>query len=113
MATKGGELMAEIRYTEKTVYSTLKNRPNIEEQLYYAPTMDALDTLIDMDMLLEQAQLTDHQLAMFKEYFIEGYTMQEISDRYGYTSHNSVRMCINRAKNRIRKVLIKWGEMDE
>lgn len=105
--------MAEIRYTEKTVYSTLKNRPVIEEQLLYSATMDALDTLIDMDLLLKEAKLTNYQTVIFDLYFRQGYQMHEIAKMLGVKHHTNISMAITNAKKKIKKVLVKWGEIDE
>lgn len=104
--------MTSIKYTEKTVYSTLKNRPVIEEQLFYSANMDALDTLIDMDILLSEAKLTKYQTIIFDLYFRQGYQMHEIAKMLNVKHHTNISMAIKNAKCKIRRVLKKWGELE-
>lgn len=104
--------MADIKYTERVVYSTLKSRPQIEEQLYYSSNMDALDVLMDMDNLIKQAKLTPYQSVIFDLYFRQGYQMHEIAQMVGVKHHTNISMAIKNAKKKIKKILVKWGEVD-
>ncbi|WP_304427762.1 hypothetical protein [Romboutsia ilealis] len=103
--------MSEIKYTEKVVYSTLKNRPSIEAKIPYSATLDGINTLIDMDLLLEQAKLTDYQAVIFDLYYRQGYQMHEIAKMLGVKHHTNISMAISNAKRKIKRILIKWGEI--
>lgn len=101
----------EINYTDKVVFSAFKNIPSIEEQVFYTSNFYVIDMLVDMEILLEKAKLTDYQKELFSLYYIEGYTLQEIADKYGHYNHNTPRDAIKRVKKKINKVLESWGEI--
>lgn len=101
----------EINYTEKVVFSTLKHVPIIEEQVFYTSNFYIIDMLVDMEILLEKAKLTDYQRELFSLYYIDGYTLQEIAEKYSHYNHNTPRDTIKRIKKKINKVLEFWGEI--
>lgn len=99
-----------IRYNEKTVYSTVKNLPMLKEQAYYTSNFDVIDTIVDMEILIKKAKLTKTQLDVFNLYFIQGYTLEEIAKMYNYTTQATFNN-VKRSKDKIRKVLKVWGEV--
>ena len=99
-----------ITYTEKTVYSTMKNLPMLREQAYYTSNFDVIDTIVDMDILIKKAKLTDTQRAVFDLYFIQGFTLEEIAKMNNYSTQATFNN-IKRSKEKIRKVLKIWGEV--
>ena len=105
--------MANIKYTENTVYNTLKNRHSIEEKIYFSSNMDALDVLIDMDRLLKIAKLTPYQRRVLDLYYLQGYQMHQIAKIVGVKHHTNISMAIKNAKKKIRKVLCDWGELKD
>ncbi|MGL6106125.1 sigma factor-like helix-turn-helix DNA-binding protein [Romboutsia sp.] len=98
-------------YTEKHVFNIFKCLPAIKEQVFYTSNFSLVDTLIDMDMLLEESKLTPYQYEIFSLYYIEGYTLQEIATMYGHYNHNTPRDTIRRIKKKISKVLDSWGDV--
>ena len=99
-----------ITYNERTVYSTFKNLPMLKEQVYYTSNFNVIDTIVDMDILLNKANLTHTEAEAFRLYFIEGYTLKEIADRSGATPQATFNN-IKRLKYKIRRVLKSWGEV--
>lgn len=99
-----------ITYNEKTVYSTFKSLPMLREQAYYTSNFDIIDTIVDMDILIKRANLTDTEAEAFRLYFIEGYTLKEIADRSGATPQATFNN-IKRLKEKIRRILKTWGEV--
>ncbi|CEN30862.1 RNA polymerase sigma factor [[Clostridium] sordellii] len=100
-----------ITYTEKHVFNTFKYLPSIREQVFYTSNFSLIDTLIDMEILLEKSKLTPYQYEIFLLYYIEGYTLQEIANMYGHYNHNTPRDTIKRIKKKISKVLDSWGDV--
>lgn len=99
-----------IRYNEKTVYSTVKNLPMLKEQAYYTSNFDIIDTIVDMELLIKKAKLTKTQADVFNLYFIQGYTLEEIAKSHNYTTQATFNN-VKRAKDKIRKILKVWGEV--
>lgn len=101
----------ENNYTEKVVFNTFKNLPSIKEQVFYTSNYLMIDILMDMESLLKESNLTDYQNDIFRLYYIEGYTLQEIADMYGHYNHNTPRDTIKRIKKKINKTLERWGDI--
>lgn len=99
-----------IRYNEKTVYSTFKNLPMLREQAYYTSNFDIIDTVVDMDLLLKKAKLTPINQKVFELYFIQGFTLEEIANLCGCTTP-AIFNNVKRLKAKIKKILIEWGEV--
>lgn len=75
--------------------STAFFRNDIEEMLHKEDITQKLSVIYEM--------LTEHEKAVFEEYFIEGKQMQKVSEDTGF-SMNSVRSAVNRIRKRARSI---------
>lgn len=101
----------DLSYTTGTMVGAMTNKKKIEESLYYSG-VDKLDLLIDIDLLLEEAKLTERQKEVVKLYFFLQYTQEEVSKVLGI-SQQAVLDHIKKIKNKIQKVTELWREKDE
>ena len=101
----------DLSYTTGLMVRAMTNKKKIEESLYYSG-VDKLDLLIDIDLLLAEAKLTERQKEVVELYFFLQYTQEEVSEVLGI-SQQAVLDHIKKIKNKIQKVIDLWGEKDE
>lgn len=101
----------DLSYTTGLMVGAMTNKKKIEESLYYSG-VDKLDLLIDIDLLLAEAKLTERQKEVVELYFFLQYTQEEVSEVLGI-SQQAVLDHIKKIKNKIQKVIDLWGEKDE
>lgn len=101
----------DLSYTTGLMVGAMTNKKKIEESLYYSG-VDKLDLLIDIDLLLVEAKLTERQKEVVELYFFLQYTQEEVSDVLGI-SQQAVLDHIKKIKNKIQKVIDLWREKDE
>ena len=101
----------DLSYTTGFMVGAMTNKKKIEESLYYSG-VDKLDLLIDIDLLLAEAKLTERQKEVVVLYFFLQYTQEEVSQVLGI-SQQAVLDHIKKIKNKIQKVTELWREKDE
>ena len=101
----------DLSYTTGLMVGAMTNKKKIEESLYYSG-VDKLDLLIDIDLLLVEAKLTERQKEVVELYFFLQYTQEEVSEVLGI-SQQAVLDHIKKIKNKIQKVIDLWREKDE
>lgn len=101
----------DLSYTTGFMVGAMTNKKKIEESLYYSG-VDKLDLLIDIDLLLVEAKLTERQKEVVVLYFFLQYTQEEVSKVLGI-SQQAVLDHIKKIKNKIQKVTELWREKDE
>lgn len=100
-----------IPYTSEFIIGSLSNKAKIEESLLYAGGIDQLNLLIDLELLLEEAKLTERQMQVVDLYYCKQYTQEEVS-RVLNVSQQAVLDHIKKAKQKINKVLERWEKCD-
>ena len=98
-------------YSSSFMIGAMSNRKKIEESLYFSG-VDKLELLIDMDLLLKEAKLTERQKEVVELYFFNQYTQEEVSELLG-VSQQAVLDHIKKTKAKIQKVVDLWREKDE
>ena len=88
-----------LGYTSSFMVGAMTNKKKIEESLYYSG-VDKLDLLIDIDLLLVEAKLTERQKEVVALYFFNQYTQEEVSKVLGI-SQQAVLDHIKKIKNKI------------
>ena len=101
----------DLSYTTGLMVGAMTNKKKIEESLYYSG-VDKLDLLIDIDLLLVEAKLTERQKEVVELYFFLQYTQEEVSKVLGI-SQQAVLDHIKKIKNKIQKVIEIWRIKDE
>lgn len=105
-------ISAEIPYTSNFIVGTMTNKAKIEEGLLYAGAIDQVDLLLDLEILIEEAGLTEKQMQVVELYFYKQYTQEEVSKVLN-VSQQAVLDHIKKVKQKINKVLERWKAYDE
>lgn len=90
---------------------SMSNRKKIEESLYFSG-VDKLDLLLDIDLLLMEAKLTERQKEVVALYFFNQCTQEEVSEVLRI-SQQAVLDHIKKTKTKIQKVIDVWRGKDE
>ena len=98
-------------YTLGFMIGAMTNKNKIEESLYFSG-VDKLGLLIDIELLLKEAKLTERQKEVVELYFFLQYTQEEVSKVLGI-SQQAVLDHIKKIKSKIQKVINTWEEKDE
>lgn len=104
--------MIDIPYSTAFVVGTLANRKKIEESLYYAGGISNLDTLLDIDLLIQASNLTEKQFQVLQLYYYNQLTQEEISRVMGI-SQQAVLDHLNKVKQKLGRVIKVWRAKDE
>lgn len=105
------KINSDIPYSTKFMVGAMANKKKIEESLYYLG-VEQLDLIIDIDLMLKEAKLTEKQAQVVELYFFSQYTQEEVSKKLGI-SQQAVLDHINKVKQKIKKVLEGWKDKDE
>lgn len=98
-----------IEFTENTVLSILSNHRKVSIEAYALGNPEKVEILIDIDLLLKEANLTDRQLQIVELYFIEQRTQEQTAEALGI-SQQAVCDQLPIIKRQIKAVARKWGE---
>ena len=98
-------------YSERYMLGAMLNRGKIKQSLF-AGNLNNIDLIIDIDLLLMEANLTDKQMYIIELYYFNQMTQQEIS-RELKISQQAVLDHMNKIKKKIHKVLERWRKLDE
>ena len=102
--------MSENAYTDKV--RRLLSQYNELKQRQYAGDYDAVDTLIDLDIAIKRAGMTNKQREAFDAVFIEGNTQKDVASRLGI-SEKAVSLRLAFAVTKLAGVLESWSYLDE
>lgn len=97
-------------YTVPFMVSLIQNSRKIGEQRFYKADLSASDLLMDLDIVLDRASLTDKQRYILENYWIAGYTQEEVAKTLGITQQMVEKHC-RAVKKKIRKILKGMGEV--
>lgn len=100
----------DIPYSTEFMVGSMSNRRKIEESLYFSG-IEQLEILIDMDMMLKEAELTEKQAQVVDLYFFNQFTQEEVSQKLGI-SQQAVLDHIKKVKMKLQKVLKGWKDKD-
>ena len=103
--------MLDMPYTSAYIMGSLSNRLKIQESCYYTGVIDQVDLILDMDRLLEEANLTEKQLQVIQLYYFNQYTQDEVSKKMGI-SQQAVLDHLKKVKVKISKVVEVWRVKD-
>lgn len=107
---KGRWAMKANKYTVPFIVSLIQNKDKIGESRFYKADLSACDILIDLDTILEKANLTAKQQYILENCWIKGYTQDEVAKKLGITQQMCVKHC-NAIKKKIERVLMDMGEI--
>lgn len=102
----------DIPYTQNFMVGAMTNKYKIIEGCYYSGDIDSMDLIMDIDILLNQAQLTMKQMEVVKLHYFEQYSQGEVAKKLGITQQ-AVDSHISNVKKKINKVLEEWKEADK
>lgn len=98
-------------YSVPFMISIIQNRYKIGESRFFKADLSASDMLIDLDSVIDKANLTDKQKYIMEHYWIRGFTQEEVAKTMGITQQ----MCEKHSraiKKKIKKILQDMGEID-
>lgn len=98
------------RYTVPFIVSLIQNKDKISESRFYKADLVASDLLMDLEIVLEMASLTDKQKYILENCWIKGYTQVEVAEKMGITQQ----MCEKHSraiKKKIKRILHEQGEL--
>lgn len=101
--------MKVLDYSVPFVVGLLQNMDKISEKRYYKADLSASDLLLDLELIVRKANLTDKQFYILTHYWIEGYTQEEVAQNLGITQQ-MVEKHTRAIKKKIHKILIDMGE---
>ena len=101
----------EIPYTKGFMLGSMTNKLKIEESLLFSG-IDNLEILLDIELMLQEARLTEKQVQVVDLYFFNQHTQEEVSKVLGI-SQQAVLDHIKKVKIKIEKVLKGWELKDE
>lgn len=102
--------MKKTRYTVQYIVTLTQNLHKVSEQRFYKADLAASVLLMDLELILGRAKLTEKQEYILRKYWIEGYTQEEVACSLGITQQ----MCEKHSraiKKKLSKVLKNMGEI--
>lgn len=104
------DTIGKIDYSLNFMLGTMTNREKLKEGLYYS-SLEQFDLLMDMELMLKKAKLTEKQRQVVGLFFFQQYTQEETAKALDI-SQQAVFDHLTRIKIKLRKVLELWGELD-
>ncbi|HID0815726.1 TPA: sigma factor-like helix-turn-helix DNA-binding protein [Clostridium botulinum] len=98
------------KYTVPFIVSLAQNRDKISESRFYKADLSASDLLMDLEIILDRANLTDKQRYILENCWIKSYTQEEVACDLGVTQQMVEKHC-RAIKKKIRKILKDMGEL--
>lgn len=95
-------------YNINDVIRALKNKESFELNAGLKGNFDLLHIVIDSELALQQAELTDRQKQVIDLYWFEDRTLSDVGFILGI-SHQAVADSVKQVKDKLQKVLDKWG----
>lgn len=100
-----------MKYTTGSMLGSLGNYEKICECAVSNGNMEQIDLKIDLEILVNEAKLTEKQQQVLQLYYIEQYTQDETADKLGITQQ-AVLDHLGKIKRKITKVLKVWEVKD-
>ncbi len=100
----------DLPYTKNFMLGAMTNRAKLQESTYFG-LIDSADLLMDVDLMLKEANLTAKQSEVVELYFFNQLTQEEVAKHLNI-SQQAVLDHINKAKDRVTKVIERWGRLD-
>lgn len=98
------------RYTVPFIVATVQSIDKLKVQRFYKNDMAISDILLDVELLLEQAALTNKQKYILEKYWVAGYTQEQVADMLNI-SQQMVEKHTKAIKKKFEKVLESWEEI--
>lgn len=98
------------KYTTPFIVALIQGRERIKEQRFYKSDLSASDMLLDLELIVELANLTEKQSYILEKYWVEGYTQSQVAEGLGITQQ-MVEKQTRAIKKKITRVLEEWGEI--
>lgn len=102
--------MKSNNYTVPFIVSTIQSMDKVSESRFYKADLTACDILLDLEIILEKARLTDKQQYILDQCWIKGYTQDEVAQKLGVTQQMVEKHC-RAIKKKVRKILKDMGEL--
>ena len=102
--------MRASNYTVPFIISLIQNKLKIGESRFFKADLSASDMLLDLDYILEKSNLTDKQKYILDNYWIAGYTQDEVAKQLGITQQ-MVEKHSRAIKKKVQKILLDMGEI--
>ena len=103
--------MRASNYTVPFIISLIQNKMKIGESRFYKADLSASDMLLDLDSIIYKANLTDKQRYILDNYWIAGYTQDEVAKQLGITQQ-MVEKHSRAIKKKVQKILQDMGEVN-
>lgn len=98
------------RYTVPFIVAAIQSMDKLKVQRFYKNDMAISDILLDVELLLEQAALTNKQKYILEKYWIGGYTQEQVANMLNITQQ-MVEKHTKAIKKKFKKVLETWEEL--
>ncbi len=98
----------DFEYSFATVSGLLKRYPYLYEDACYSGDLSHIDYKIDMDNLIEQAELTPKQKEILIMHYFNGMTQQSIAEELNI-SQQGVFNSLTGIRKKIERVLSRWN----
>lgn len=98
------------RYTVPFIVSVVQSMDKLRTQRFYKNDMAISDILLDVELLLEQAVLTDKQQYILEKYWVGGHTQEQVANMLNITQQ-MVEKHTKAIKRKFEKVLESWEEI--
>lgn len=98
------------RYTVPFIVAVVQSIDKLKNQRFYKNDMAISDILLDVELLLEQAVLTNKQRYILEKYWVEGFTQEQVANMLNITQQ-MVEKHTKAIKKKFEKVLESWGEI--
>lgn len=103
--------MRAAKYTVPFIISLIQNKYKIGESRFYKADLSACDMLMDLESIIDKSNLTDKQSYIVENYWIAGFTQEEVARKLGITQQ-MVEKHSRAIKKKIKKVLLDMEEVD-
>lgn len=101
-----------VAYNHSNMMKMLSESKKLSVEAYVSGSIAHVEMLIDIDLMLKEANLTDRQMEVVKYHYFEQLTQDETAELLG-VKQQTVLDHIKSIKRKINKVALKWGEADE
>lgn len=101
-----------VTYTQKNLMKLMADHKKLCVEAYVTGSIPHVEMLIDIDLMLKEAKLTDRQLEVVQYHYFEQMTQEETAEMMGITQQ-TVLDHIGAIKKKVKTVALKWGEANE
>jgi predicted RNA polymerase sigma factor len=94
-------------YNLQVVEFVMRNKSKLYQLAQFSKNTEIIDTIVDVDTIMQKANLPQKQLEAIELHWLHGYGHLEISKFYN-VSHQAIHQRIASAKHNIKKILDSW-----